>query len=297
MKILTSSYGLDLSGVPTFTLTMYNELVQRGHEVVVYSPLGGPLEGKMKVARKVQEIAPPDIILAQNNLCAEDLHNAFPDIPLLFYSHSIWVEMEQPPQSFSANSYLAINETVAKNMQYKGVNPKRIKIVRDFVDTNRFRDLKPVNKKLKNILFLSNYKKWNNFKAVSAACQKLQLNLRCVGSPYGRSDAVEREMNDADLVISWGRGIIEAMACARAVLSFDKLMGDGYIDENNYYSARKDNFCGYLSQRDFSSVDELVQEILKYDPRSSEINRQLALKYHDSKKGVDQILNLINELL
>jgi len=295
MKILTSSYGLDLSGVPTSTITMYQELIKRGHEVTVYSPIGGRLEGEMNTIKDLSAAQTPDVILAQNNVCAISLHETFPGIPLLFYSHSIWIEMEQPPP-FSADRYLAINETVAKNLQYKGVNPKKISVVRDFVDTQRFEPTKPIHKKLEHVLFISNYKKWNNYKAVSAACEKLGVFLHCVGSPYGRSENIEKDINEADLVISWGRGIIEAMACGRAVLSFDKLMGDGYIDEANYFKARKDNFCGYLSQRDFNSVDELANELLKYTPDSAFINRGLALKYHDVEKGVDQILDIIKSL-
>jgi len=296
MNILTSAYGLDLSGVPTFTLTMYKELARRGHDVTVYSPLGGRLENKMKVVKMAKEATKPDVIIAQNNVCANDLHIAFPGIPFIFYSHGVWVDMEQPPTDFSAGKYLAINETVLKNMQYKGVNPKKIIIVRDFVDTKQFKPIKPINKKLENVLFLSNYKKWNNFKAVSAACEKLGVNLKCVGSPYGRSENMENEINEADLVISWGRGIIEAMACGRAAVSFDKLMGDGYIDGDNYFTARRDNFHGYLSQRDFNSADELAEEISKYTAESGLKNRELVLRYHDAQKGVDQILNVINQL-
>ncbi|RJR28667.1 hypothetical protein C4564_04545 [Candidatus Microgenomates bacterium] len=296
MKILTSSYGLDLSGVPTFTLAMYNELVNRGHSITVYSPLGGKLETQMNTVCEPQDAEAPDIIVAQNNICAETLRETFPNIPLIFYSHSIWVEMEQPP-TFSADKYIAINETVAKNMQYKGVNTKKITIIRDFVDTKRFSPTIPIHNKLKNVLFVSNYKKWNNFKAVSRACEKIGANLHCVGSPYGRSENIEKEINKADLVISWGRGIIEAMACGRAVVSFDKLMGDGYIDEEKYFSARRDNFCGYLSQHDFNSVDALAAELLKYDAKSAEVNRGLATKYHNATHGVDSILAVIHELI
>lgn len=296
MRILTSAYGLDYSGVPTFTLAMYKELVSREHAVTVYSPLGGPLERKMRVVSNLNNVTAPSVIIAQNNVCAETLHKKFPDTPLIFYSHGIWGEMEQPP-SFSADHYIAINEAVLKNMQYRGVNIKKLSIVRDFVDTTRFTPSSKINKKLKNVLFISNYKKWNNYKAVSAACERLGVSLKCVGSPYGRSTSVEKDINNADLVISWGRGIIEAMSCGRAVLSFDKLVGDGYINEQNYYSARRDNFCGYLSQRDYASVEELIDEIKKYNYMSGEINRALACKYHDATLGTDQIMNIIKKLI
>lgn len=296
MKILTSSYTLDLSGVPTFTLTMYRELVKLGHEVAVYSPLGGGLASKMKTYNRLQDIPRPDIIIAQHAFCAEELHNFFPRIPVIFYSHSIWLDPEQPP-SFSPNWYFAINEGVKENLKNKGVEEKKITIVRDFVDTERFTSIQPINKKLTKVLFISNYKKWKNFKMVSAACKKLGVMLNCCGAPYGRRYKVEDEINKSDLVVSWGRGIIEGMSCGRAVVSFEKMRGDGYITPQTYYNARKDNFCGYISKRAFTSADQLAEELSKYDPDCSKANRDLIVKYHNVKSGVGQILENIRNIL
>lgn len=97
MKILTSAYGLDLSGTPTFTLTMYNELVRRGHDVVVYSPLGGPLEKQMNTIKTLDDAEAPDVVLAQHIPCAVDLKAKFPSHPFFFYCHGFVQEIEQPP--------------------------------------------------------------------------------------------------------------------------------------------------------------------------------------------------------
>lgn len=289
MVILTSAYALDLSGVPTATLTIYQELVKRGHQVIVYSPLGGKLESQMNVVKNITGLPAPDIILGQHISCANELHAAFPNTPFLFYSHSIWLEPEQPPD-FVANGYLAINEAVRDNLISKGVPKSKISIVRDSVDTVRFSPTQPLHKKLEQVLFISNYKKWTNFKMLDAACKKLGVNLICCGSPYGRSYKIEEAINAADLVVSWGRGILEGMSCGRAVVSFEKLMGDGYITPAGYFKSRRDNFCGFISKRTFATAEDLAEELSKYNSNCIKINRNLIFKHHNVTNQVDQLL-------
>lgn len=289
MVILISAYALDLSGVPTATLAIYQELVKRGHQVTVYSPLGGKIESQMNVVKNIADLPHPDIILAQHIDCANSLHTAFPHTPLIFYSHSIWLEAEQPPD-FTATAYLAINEAVKDNLINKGVPESKISIVRDSVDTVRFSPTHPLHKNLEQVLFISNYKKWRNFKMLDAACKKLGVNLVCCGSPYGRSYKIEDAINSADLVVSWGRGILEGMSCGRAVVSFEKLMGDGYITPAGYLKSRKDNFCGFISKRTFATPEDLAEELSKYNSNCIKTNRNIILKHHNVTNRVDQLL-------
>lgn len=295
MVILISAFALDLSGVPTATLTIYQELVKRGYGVTVYSPLGGKLESQMNVIKNITDLPSPDIILAQHVSCANELHVAFPHTPLLFYSHSIWLEPEQPP-AFAADGYLAINEAVMDNLISKGVPKSKISIVRDAVDTDRFMPTRPLPKKLGQVLFISNYKKWRNFKMIDTACKKLGVKLVCCGSPYGRNYKIEEAINAADLVVSWGRGILEGMSCGRAVVSFEKLMGDGYITPVSYFKSRRDNFCGYISKRTFATPEDLTEELLKYNSNCIKINRNLILRYHNVSDQADQILEYLKKI-
>ncbi len=295
MNILSSSYTLDLAGVPTFTLTMYKEMIKRGNNITIYSPMGGKLEKEMKVIKDVRKLPKADVIIAQHTPCATILKKTFPNTPIIFYSHGLLPEVEQPP-SFPADFYFVINEEVKKNLEDHNISPKKIAIVRDFIDVERFKPIKPIGKTLKNVLFISNYKKWKNYYRVSSACRKLGLNLVCLGSPYGRRSDIETAINEADLIISWGRGILEAMSCGRAALSFDRFEGDGYINEKTYFEARQDNFSGRVFKYTFDR-HTLADEILKYNADDGEKNRNLVLKYHEVHRGVDQILKYIAKII
>jgi hypothetical protein len=292
MKILTSSYTLDLAGVPTFTKTFFDEVKKRDDEIKVFSPLGGRLESEMEVIKdlKTSDFV-PDVIISQHNSCSEILKDNFPTIPHIFYSHGLLPEIEQPP-TFICDFYFAINSEVENNLVTKGVDKNKIAIIRDFIDLEKFKSTKKINEKLKNVLFISNYKKWKNFKIVTEACKINNLNLKCVGAPYGRSKDIAKDINESDLVISWGRGVLEAMASERCTISFDKTVGDGYIDSDNYLEARENNFSGRINNINFSPTS-LALEMLKYNPKDGVKNRDLIEKYHNPKIEVDKITDVI----
>lgn len=294
MKIIISAFTLDYSGTPTYTLTLYNELVSRGHDVLVYSIRMGVLAEQMNAVDNLKGVEAPDIILAQHRTPAMRLKVAFPDTPIIFIAHGMYPEEEQPPR-IDIDYYLPVNEQCFENMIGHHVDPQKIKIVRDFVDTEEFKPTTPLATDRPKVLFVSNYKKWRAYQDITKACSQLDLDFKAVGSPYGRSRDMAKTINEADLVVTWGRGILEAMACGRVALSYNKRMGAGYITPEVYMDSRKYNFGGYRSRYPFG-VEGLIEEIKKYNPDDGVANRDLVMEYHDSKKGVDQIMGIVETL-
>ena len=295
MKIIISSITLDRSGVPTYTLTLYNELISRGYDVTVYSPNLGALAGQMKTIDNLKNVDTPDIILAQHKTCAVKLKNAFSDVPMILLTHGIEPEEEQVPR-INIDWYIPINEQNKESVVSQQADPTKITIIRDFVNTDIFRPLMPLLKDNPKVLFISNYKKWRAYQDIKNACKQLGLDFQAVGAPYGRSRNMAKTINEFDLVITWGLGILEAMACGRPVISYDKRMGAGYITPEVYMDSRTYNFGGVRSKYIFD-LEGLINEIKKYNPEDGIQNRELILTHHDSKKCVDQIINIINSFL
>lgn len=295
MKIITSAHTLDRSGVPTYTLTLYNELIRRGHDVLVYSPLSGALAKKMNTVDSLKGVEAPDVILAQHKTCSIKLKNAFPNVPMILITHGIVPEQEQPAR-IDIDYYLPVNEQNAENLISQYVDPDKIEIIRDFVDTEEFKPVAPLAKDKPKVLFISNYKKWRAWQDLTKACSILGLEFKAVGSPYGRSRNVAETINNADLVVTWGRGILEAMACGRPAISYNKRMGAGYITPEVYMENRIYNLGGIRSRYTFN-LEELMGEIKKYNPEDGAVNRALIMEYHDSKKCVDQILDIVKRFV
>ena len=292
MTILISSSSLDRSGVPTYTLTLYKELERLGFDVMVYSPKLGPMAKEMKVYTNFDAMPMPGVILAQANKCATWVKGAFPHVPMIFISHGVIPDEEQPPR-FPIDWYIAVNEEARINLMSQYINPLKITIIRDFIDTDLFVKLEPLEEKPR-VLFVSNYKKWKTYYNIEAACEKLGLEFRAVGSPYGQCEDMPELYNEFDLVIGKGRCLLEAMSCGREVISYNDKLGDGYLDEKMYLESRERNFGGRLCRYSFSAED-VVEEIKKYNPNGD--NRKRVLENHEVKKCSIQILDVIKEVL
>ncbi len=300
MTFLLGMLTLDYAGVPTYVLTLTRELERRGHRVFVYCPSDGPLRRELPVCDSVGAIeTEPDVILVHHRSCAAVLRARFPHTPLIFVAHGVCSPESALPE-VSVDRVIAINEQVVDGLTVAGVSADRIELVRDFVDTDRFASETPLQERPR-VLFLSNYKRWRNYFMVLDACTALGLPFRAVGSPYGRTAHVEVEINRADLVISWGRGILEAMACGRAVISYDQIKmaatdahsvvtGDGYLTPLRYFEARQHNFGPRGCRHTYTNWSQLVVEIQQYRSEHGAINRQLAVAHHGVAAGVDAVL-------
>lgn len=295
MNVLISSYTLDLSGVPTYTLTLYDELVRRGYKVQVYSPCSGYLETQMNTCTELDKLIHPDAIIAQHKICAIALRKTFPNVPMIFSAHGVEPDGEQP-DGVQADWYTAINEETFSNLTSKGIDPDKITIVRDFIDIGKFDMFTQVNNKLSRVLFISNRKKWKTYDVISGACTQLGLKFSAAGAPYGRALNVSTTINENDLVIGSGRAILEGMACGRPVIVFDKGVGDGYLSREVYMNSRTHNFCGNMCMRTFN-IDEFVVELQKYDRIDGLVNRDIILAEHNVEYGADQLLYLIRRLM
>lgn len=298
MKILISTASLDYSGVPTYTLTLYNELMRLGHDVCVYCPeeKPGALVPLMRAWNSKGFVEVPDVILAQGNQMAINLKErfAFDKVPMIFIGHGVLPELEHPPR-IPIDRYIVVNEEIEEMFLQEWVPSGKIDIVRDFVDTELYKPTEPLQEKPR-VLFVNNYKKWKTFYNLEAVCKKLGYEFRAVGSPYGRSRGMVADMNAADIVVGQGRTLLEAMSCGRAAISYSKGLGDGYLTPKVYMESRQRNFGGFGCRYSFTR-EELEKEILKYKVEDGEVNRKLILEHHEVRKCVEKILDVINYVI
>ena len=299
MRILTSSYTLDRAGVPTYTYALVCGLHARGHDVTVYSPVGGHYASLMPTVNVLDPAQSYDIIVAQHTNCAYDLRAAYPHIPFVFAAHGVLPVIEQSPVGIEIDRWTAINTQVTQHLVNCGVPRDRIDLVRDFVDESQFVPRTALRADTPRVLFISNYKKWRNYRILSEACAALKLPFKAVGSPYGRSRDLVSDINDADIVVSWGRGILEGMSCGRCVISFDKTRGDGYLDESAYYKSRETNFSHFFegdTYYDFTT-EMMIEQLRRYNPDDGHTNRRLIEQHHTLRHGIDCVLDNVARTL
>lgn len=299
MKLLITCFGLGLSGSSTYTFTLARSLKKKGVYVDVITQFGGILSTELRKAgipvyNRLSEITGKTYtcIIGQHNSVVKAVRRAKPDVPLVFISHGILPSLEQPP-SYETNiqRYIAVSEEVKNHIVTNYSIPvDHIDVLWNFVDVERFKPLREINDSPMNVLFVSNVYTPEVRATITRACKQLGLSLNMVGK-RNRVRNVENHMNNADIVISLGRGIIEAMACARAVIVYDYLGGDGMITRKNIEEIRKHNFSGRCFRKKYS-VEDLMREIGRYDKTMGITNRHIILREHNVSLAVDRILGI-----
>ena len=293
MKILLTNHHLALlGGTETASYTLALALRDAGHEVSVATVEPGAVsealekEGfELTVELGGWRGRPFDIIHAHHNAMALTARYHFPRTPMIFVGHGILPELEQPPSvDLGIGVFAGVSEEVSEAWR-ANYGIKEVEVVRNAVDCERFRPREPLHSELRRVLVLSNHFPDELRAVVDRACELAGAEVGYTGLEDGAVWNTEETINGADLVISLGRGIVEAMACGRAALVFDWHGADGIVTADNYFETRKHNFSG----RRFGhalDAEGLAGELKKYRPAMGDANRALALEHHDIGKAV-----------
>ena len=290
--LLTNDAMVNLAGSELVTYNMAVMLRRAGHVPAVFTLNHG------QVSKKLQNGGIPvvsdlskwsgrkfDVAHVHHNTCARWVRKVFPRLPMVFVSHGILPDLEKPPPAgVGVSKHVAVSEEVQAMLRNHG---RKSVVLRNAVDVGRFRPSSWPSKTLKSVLVISNHFPVGHLKQLKEACRKYGARLKIVGmGTAGRSVwNIERQINEADLVVSLGRGCLEAMACGRVVLVWDVHGGDGYVTPKSYPQIRENNFSGRRYQRTYG-LENLVALLGMYDPAMGPTNRRLALKHHDLERQV-----------
>ena len=277
-------------GAEVHFYTIAMELIARGHSVSMYTYLKGPMWNILKNSGiNLLEQDPKDeydITILNGNACIGKAPRSSFKIMI---SNGIVPSQEYPV--LGADRYVTVSEEIHDLCKVLGHDTK---IIRNGIDCDRFHSIVPINKKLKNVLLLSNKQapQTGVFKRIYDACKSHGLNLSTLGLQFGTAQwSVEKFINQNDLVITIGRGVLEAMACERNVLVLDYHGSDGLIDHKNYYEIRKNNCSGRRYHAPISQ--ELIEEAFdKYDYKQGKKNREVIVKNNNIRDIVQNYLDM-----
>lgn len=297
MKILITCFRLNYSGSATYTLTLCQELIKRKHKPFVLSCLNDEMAAEFKrigVTILDSETLTGqnfDIIIAQHSVMAEIARYYLPQTPMIFISHGVLPELEQIPSlDINIQKFIAVSEECRESLIKQGAEPKDVSVLRNMIDKDRFTILNPINEKPRNALIISNHDSRETSERISSACKKLGINSHSIGR-WKSVFHTEKEINKADIVFSLGRGALEAMSCGRAVIVYDYAGGDGMVTKTNFQEIGKNNFSGRRFCIKFTT-EKLMDEIKKYSPFMSSVNRDIVLKNYNAE-GISKDLESV----
>jgi len=291
-RILVANHHLlTYGGSETFTYTLVAELARRGYQVDVFTFYEGIVSEKIKEFANIITLRTAkkeiyDLALISHKSCVEIApYNAYKTVQIC---HGIYPEEEQP--SASADSWIAISEEVQNHLLTKGFKSS---IIYNGIDLTRYCPKKTLNKELKTVLSLCQSDQANEM--VKEACLKAGVEFKYFDKFQNGVWNIEDQLNEADLVVTLGRGAYEAMACGRSVLIFDnrpysESFGDGLLSNKPFFEESIKNNCSGRRFKIKFDANSLAEEFKQYKQEQGENNRKLALAYLDIKKAVDSYL-------
>lgn len=289
MRVLITNLGLITpAGSQTYCFALAREFKRRLWNVTIYTPQTGPITFHFQhyafVSQnpKLIKSVKYDLAIIHHKPCLETLK----DIPCFRTFNSNGLSTIEHPTSH-CHHYTAISEEIQNILAEKGYNAQ---VLRNGINCEQFSCTTPINPTLKTVLFLSNHKQKRQI--ISNACKLAGIRFMHTGLPDWVWNP-QKYINQADLVISLGRGIYESMACERNVIIFDHFGADGFITPSDFTWMQKANCSGRIKRQDWNA-QRLAQEFTRYDPALGPQLRKIILSQHNIQHVADHYIHTLN---
>lgn len=276
-RILMTNHTLAMrAGSELYIRDLARELARRDYRPVVYSTLLGDVADELRglsipVIDDLNDLLePPDLIHGGHHLEAMTAMLHFPRVPALYICHGFVPWEEEPPAFPTIRRYVAVDDMTAERLLTTGgVDPARIRKIRNFVDLERYPVRPDLPAKPRRVLIFSNQARGDNYGGlIERACLAEgveQVDYMGLASGFV-SAAPEEALPHYDLVFAKGRGALEAMATGCAVVSADQEGSAGLVTTANVQRLRRLNF-GIRTMQDHRITTDFVRaQIAKYDP-------------------------------
>ncbi len=298
MRVVVSHEQLvGFGGTESYALTVAEGLERLGHDVVVYTPAIGAsgelaIERGLRVESRESDLpAQSDAVLAQDAATAYAMAGRYPDAARVFVAHSVAFPLQSPPQAEGAcHAVVAMNERLRRRTEGLARQLPVVRL-RQPVDLRRFcfQTLRLEQRRRPRVLLLSNYTKGTRAGMIEEAWGAAGGAGRDGGATTTPSPAPEHEIADAEIVLSLGRGAIEAMSCGRAAYVFGDAGGDGWVTPETYPALEADGFSG-RALGEAIGVERLAAELAEWRQELGELGRDLACAHHSAD---DHCLSLV----
>lgn len=297
LNILVANFSLEnVGGTETFTYTFIEELINYSNFNVEYFTVkkglvSEKIENNLKV--KFLSMSEYDVIYFNHNTVLDKLKR-YHNIKGCFIQtcHGIYPNLEQPNKE--ADAFVSISQEVQNHLALVGYNSI---IIPNMINVTRFRSLKLINDTPKVILSLCHSKAANEMIKEVALANKLEY---LEAFKYDKSIwDIERIINHSDIVVGLGRSALEAAACGRPVIVFDKReyfesYGDGYLP--GILGLSLQNNCSGRYSKEIFSKNNLNRELRKYNPSDGLTLREFAIKNLSSQGAVLRYLTYFEEI-
>jgi len=300
MRLILATNHLGLGGSESYLFTVAEELDRLGHEAAIYTrdPGAGAAAARRRgiaVVTDVDEAGELDAAIVQDAGVSHELAGRFGTVPQLFVAHSETFDLQLPPQlDGQVGAAVALNDRVARRLEALAVAPEIVRL-RQPIDIERNTVSTPLPAVARRALLLSNNPVADRLELIERACAEAGLELVRVGGDAGQAEDPRAALAGVEIVIGYGRSVLEAMACGRAAYVYDRYGGDGWVTADSYPRLEADGFAG----RDPDAVvdlDRMRADLRAYSAAMGPVNRDLVVANHRATVHAQELVELLGGL-
>ena len=296
-----ATHQLDRPGGPqTYCLTVAEHLTRLGHGVTLFAREQGAMaalarERKLRVAASEAELpaAVDGALVNVDRSLALEVAERYPEATRVFVVHGTDDIHLPPPVPGAVMATVAMNDRFAR-LASASAEPGEVVRLRQPVDIRRFAPRNTAASRPRRVLLLGNYQPSRTMNQLKRAWAHADLEWRQVGGREVQVDPVGA-IADADVVVGYGRSILEAMACARPAYVHDHAGSDGWVTAETYPLLEAGGFAG-MAVRSEPTDEEVRADLDLYDRRLGAAGHLLARSHHDARDHAASLVELFDRL-
>jgi hypothetical protein len=298
VRLVLGSHYLDApGGAVTYFATVAEHLQGLGHDVQAFTHDSGTMAEWLR-GRGIAVCGPEDLpetcdaVLVQDAPCAYELAERYPRAGQVFVSHGAEFDMEVPPQVPGVVGVVVVlNERVRRRVEATALDVEIVRL-RQPIDFNRFRPRGEPPERPRRAVLLGNYLKGERRDLVTAALERAGIEWSQLGLQKEIIIDPAGGLADADIVIGYGRSILEGMSagCAAYVYEFSV---DGWVTEESYDALEADGFAGTAFDERIGP-ERLAHDLEAYDGRMGLLNRELVGTRHSPFEHANELAELLD---
>lgn len=302
MRILIALSQFLLGGTETYSVTVAEQLERLGHPTVIHAPTATGAGRELVASRGLRlavgdlsaalaDLGEVDAVLAQDSAAAYELAGGEDRLRQVFVAHGL-ASFEHPPAALRPGPQVVVlNDRIGARVAAVASSPQAVRLCQP-IDIERYRPRGASRRKARRVLVLSNYLEADRLRLLEGACADLGLELARVGAQKEQRVDTQQAIADADIVVGYGRSVLEGMAMGRAAYVWDRGGGDGWVTPETYPALEADGFSGGATGA-VIDAERLHADFAAYRPELGTLGFDLVRTHHAATKHTEALVDLL----
>ena len=300
MRVLITQSQFLLGGTESYTVTVAEQLERLGHPTQIHAASASEVGRSLVASRGLRLTVGPvtgsheaehvDAVIAQDSGGAYALATQHKALPQIFVTHG-FAPIERPATALGPTpAVVVLNDRTMARAEKMAGGPRLVRL-RQPIDIERFRPPGPTRQQACRVLVLSNYLPADRLRMLEEVCAELGLEVRRIGDGAEPTIDPRPALADADIVIGYGRSVLEGMAMGRASYVWDRAGGDGWVTPESYAAFEADGFSGNATEEVIDRA-RLRADLAAYRPELGMLAYDLVRANHSAAKHTEELVGL-----